>query len=342
MDIIKYILKRLFHFVFVLIGLSILIFIIARLMPGNPARAALGPRTPQWAIDRLVEEMHLDEPIYIQYYYWIRDALQGDLGLSLVTRRNVLADIKQFAPASLELALHSAIIIGIFGIVFGAVSGWYNNTWVDNSVRVLAYTGVITPSFVFAIFFMLLFSFVLGILPAIGRFPSDMDPPTHITGLYTLDSLLTGDFRKYLLSLKYILMPAAALAVGPLSQESRITRSSMVSNLKKDYIAAERSSGIPERVIMFKYLLKPSMIPTISIFGLDFAATIGNAFVVELIFNWPGLSRYGMDAMLQKDLNAIVAVVMVYGILFMVVNLLVDLVIGILDPRIRIEARSRG
>ncbi len=342
MDFVKYISRRLLHFVSVLIGLSILIFIIARLMPGNPARAALGPRAPQWAIDRLVEEMHLDEPIYVQYYYWIRNALQGDLGLSLVTRRNVLADIKQFAPASLELAFHAAIIIGIFGILFGAVSGWYNNTWVDNSVRGLAYTGVITPSFVFAIFFMLLFSFVLGILPAIGRFPFNIDPPTHITGLYTLDSLLTGNFEKYFMSLKYILMPATALAVGPLSQESRITRSSMVGNLKKDYIAAERSSGIPERVIMFKYLLKPSLIPTISIFGLDFAATIGNAFVVELIFNWPGLSRYGMDAMLQKDLNAIVAVVMVYGILFMIVNLIVDLVISFLDPRIRIEARSRG
>ena len=128
--------------------------------------------------------------------------------------------------------------------------------------------------------------------------------------------------------------------MGPLSQEARITRTTMASNLDKDYVAAERSSGLAERTIMFKYLLKPSLIPTISIYALDFAAIIGNAFVVELIFNWPGLSRYGMSAMLQKDLNALVAVVMVYGILFMVVNIIVDLVVGFLDPRIRLGEKS--
>jgi len=125
-----------------------------------------------------------------------------------------------------------------------------------------------------------------------------------------------------------------------LAQEARITRTTLAGNLGKDYVAAERSSGLSERTIMFKYLLKPSLIPTISIYGLDFAAIIGNAFVVELIFNWPGLSRYGMNAMLQKDLNAMVAVVMVYGILFVVVNIIVDLTVGFLDPRIRLGEQS--
>jgi peptide/nickel transport system permease protein len=342
MDTWKYIIQRLFHSIFVLIGLSILIFVIARLVPGDPARTALGPRAPQWSVDKLREEMHLDKPIYVQYFYWAEGALHGDLGESLVTRRDVSSDIKEFFPASLELALYTGILMGLAGIILGVIAGWNNNKWVDNVVRLISYIGIITPSFVFAIFFVLLFGYILGILPTMGRFPMTEIPPPTITGFLSIDALLSGNWGKFIQAQKHMIMPAVALAMGPLSQEARLTRSSIVSNIRKDYIASERSCGFPERVIMFKYLLKPSVTPTVSIFGLDFASIIGNAFVVELIFNWPGLSRYGMNAMLQKDLNAIVAVVMVYGILFMVVNLLVDIVNSFLDPRIRIEARTKG
>jgi len=336
----KFIIKRLAYSVFVLVGLSILMFAIARVVPGDPARMALGPRAPEWAVQRLRDEMHLEDPIYVQYYHWVKGAVHGDFGRSLVTRRSVASDIKEFFPASLELALYSGFFMGLMGIALGAVSGWYKNRWIDNAVRILSYIGIITPSFVFAIFFVLIFGHALQILPTIGRIPSSLTPPPRITGMITFDALVTGNLFLCLVGLKHLLLPAISLAMGPLSQEARITRTTMASNLDKDYVAAERSSGLAERTIMFKYLLKPSLIPTISIYALDFAAIIGNAFVVELIFNWPGLSRYGMNAMLQKDLNALVAVVMVYGILFMVVNIIVDLVVGLLDPRIRLGEKS--
>lgn len=332
----KFIVKRLAYSVFVLIGLSILIFTISRVLPGNPARMALGSRAPVWAVERLREEMHLNESIYIQYYYWAKSALKGDFGISLVTRRNVASDIIEFFPASLELALFAGILMGVLGILFGTISGWYNNTWIDNLVRIISYIGVVTPSFVFAIFFVLIFSYSLELFPTIGRLSPHLIPPPQITKLLTIDALLAGRYDIFLDALKHLFLPAISLAMGPLAQEARITRSSITDNVKKDYIASERSCGIPEKTIMFKYLLKPSLIPTVSIYGLDFASLLGNAFLIELIFNWPGLSRYGMNAMLRKDLNAITATILVFGAVFIVANIIVDLVVGYLDPRIRL------
>lgn len=337
MTLLKQISKRILYAIFVLIGLSILIFTIARVMPGKPARMALGPRAPQWAIDNLRNQMHLNEPLYIQYYYWVRDALHGDLGESLVTRRNVADDIKETFPASLELAMYSGIFMGLMGLILGTVSGWYNNTWIDNIVRVFSYIGVVTPSFVFAIFFMLVFCYGLEIFPTIGRIGPEFEEPFRITGFITVDALLAGNFPLFLDGLKHLFLPALSLSMGGIAQEARITRSSFADNAKKDYIAAERACGFPERIIMFKYLLKPSLIPTISIYGLDFASTLGNAFLIELIFNWPGISYYGMNAMLRKDLNAITATILVLGIVFVIVNIIVDLVVEYLDPRIRLR-----
>ncbi len=339
MMLLKQIAKRIFHAFFVIIGLSILIFAVARVMPGKPARMALGPRAPQFAIDNLRKQMRLDEPLHIQYYYWVRDALHGDLGESLVTRRNVLDDIKEMFPASLELAIYSGIFMGLMGVILGTISGWYNNTWIDNIVRVFSYIGVVTPSFVFAIFFMLIFCYGLEIFPTIGRISPEFEEPTRITGLITIDAILTGNFTLFLDGLKHLFLPALSLSMGGMAQEARITRSSFTNNATKDFIAAERACGFPERTIMFKYLLKPSLIPTVSIYGLDFASTLGNAFLIELIFNWPGLSYYGMNAMLRKDLNAITATILVFGIVFVTVNIIVDFVVEYLDPRIRLRTQ---
>jgi peptide/nickel transport system permease protein len=339
MTLLKQIMKRLFHALFVIIGLSILIFTIARVMPGKPARMALGSRAPQFAIDNLRKQMHLDEPLYIQYFYWARGALNGDLGESLVTRRNVAEDIKEMFPASLELAIYSGVFMGIMGVILGTISGWYNNTWVDNIVRVFSYIGVATPSFVFAIFLMLIFCYGLEIFPTIGRIGPEFEAPPVVTGMMTIDALLAGNFPLFLNSLKHLFLPALSLSMGGMAQEARITRASFTDNSKKDFIAAERACGFPERTIMFKYLLKPSLIPTISIYGLDFAATLGNAFLIELIFNWPGLSYYGMTAMLSKDLNAVTATILVFGMVFVTVNIIVDLVVEYLDPRIRLRTQ---
>jgi peptide/nickel transport system permease protein len=326
------------HSIFVLLGLSVLVFLIARVMPGDPARMALGPRAPETVVQKYREDLHLDKPIYVQYYFWLKGAIRGNFGTSLFTKRSVADDIREFFPATLELMLFTGIVMSLMGIMLGVLSARHANKWPDNLVRVVSYMGVCTPAFVFAILFLLLFGYVLNLLPTIGRLSPWIDHPRKITGFMTIDSLIAGNFAAFWDALKHLIMPGLALALGPMAQEARITRSSMTENLQRDFIALERSQAIPERRIMSRYLMRISIIPTVSVLGLDFASQLGWAFLVELIFNWPGISRYGINVMLHKDLNAIVAVIMVIGLMFLVVNIIVDIVVAWIDPRIRLGA----
>jgi peptide/nickel transport system permease protein len=330
-----FILKRLSYTVFVLFGLSILIFIIARVLPGDPARLALGPRAPDWAVENLRQQLHLNEPLYVQYFYWIRDAVSGSLGESLVTRRDVMTDVLEFLPATVELITVSALLVVALAVPIGMLAGRRANSWFDNLVRVLSYIGVAVPSFVVAIVFLLVFGFMLNIAPSIGRISPNIVAPPTVTGFLTIDSLISGNMVAFFDVLVHLILPSLALALGPIAQEARITRSSVVENLNKDYILSTVSHGVPERLLTLKYLLRPSLIPTVSVMGLDISSLIANAFLVELIYNWPGISRYGINAMLRKDLNAIVAVVMIAGIIFAIANIVVDLIVAYLDPRIR-------
>jgi peptide/nickel transport system permease protein len=336
MKIGPFILRRLLLSIFVLIGISILIFVIARVVPGDPARLALGPNAPQESVNTLREAMHLDKSLPVQYFYWVKGIVHGDFGKSLVSKRNVADDIKEYLPATLELALLSAIFMVVLAIVLGVVAARYRDSWVDTVIRISSYFGVAIPAFVLATVFLLVFGYYWPVLPVIGRISASIASPPRITSFILLDSLLSGNIPAFWDSLKHLLAPALALALGTAFQEARITRSAMVDNMNKDFLAAERGYGIPERVVMFKYLLKPSLIPTVSVMGLDIASLMSNAFLVELIFNWPGLSRYAIIAMLNKDLNAISASILIFGLVFVLVNIVVDLIVSFLDPRIRL------
>lgn len=333
---ISFISKRLFQGLFVIIGISILIFVLSRIVPGDPARMALGPRAPQFAVDELRREMHLDKSLPVQYCYWFSGVIKGDFGKSINTKRPVVTDIEEFLPATLELVLFSGFILVVFSILFGLLATRYRDTWVDGAIRVMSYTGIAVPAFVLAVLLLLLFGYIWPIVPVLGRLSSNIVQPDRITGMLVIDSLLSGNFTAAVDAAKHMLLPAIALALGPMFQEARILRSSLTDNLGKEYISVATGYGIPRGKIMRKYLLKPSFIPVISVMGLDFAALMGNAFLVEKIFNWPGLSRYGINAMLNKDLNAISAVIIIIGIIFLVVNIIVDLIIAALDPRIRL------
>jgi len=334
---IKAMIKRIVYSIITILVLSVLIFTISRVLPGDPARAALGPRTPKEVVQQVREEMHLNDPIYIQYYYWLKNAMRGDLGKSLFSRNNVTEDIKKYAPATVELAMCSVIFMAIFGIIFGVISAKYSETWIDNLVRMISYIGVVTPSFVFALIFMLTFCYWLNMFPTGSRMSLETISSPTITGLITIDSLIFGNFSAFFDALKHLLLPSISLGLAGMSQISRIVRSSMMENISRDYVLFMRSAGFPESIIMFRYVLKASVIPAISILGLEFGALLGNAFLVESIFNWPGLSRYGMNAILQKDLNAMTAVVLVFGIGFIIANIIVDLIVNWVDPTIRLR-----
>jgi peptide/nickel transport system permease protein len=332
-----FVLRRLGLAIFVIFGLSIVIFIIARIVPGDPARMALGPRAPVEVVDRLRKQMHLDRSLPEQYVLWLWGTLHGDLGDALVTRRPVLQDIREYLPATFELVAVSSMIIAALGIAFGVLSAMHPNTWFDNSVRIVSYLGIVTPGFAWAVIFMLIFAFVWRVFPTTGRLSEGMTPPAWITGIMTVDSLLAGRLDALWDALRHLVLPATALAMGPMSQAARITRSSMAENQSKDYINSMVAYGIPGRVVTAKYLLKPSLIPTITVMALDIAAIFGNAFLVELIFSYPGISRYGIQAMLNKDVNAIVGVVLILGLVFVTINIVVDVIVAYLDPRIRLR-----
>lgn len=337
---IKHIILRLPQSLVVLFGLSLLIFFIARVIPGDPARVALGPLAPKEQVQNLRQKMHLDEPLPVQYWIWLKAVIQGDFGESLYTRRPVAKDLVQYLPATFELIIFSFLISLIVGQISGVLSGYMKNSWFDNISRAVSYIGVATPVFVVAIIALFVFCYLTRLLPFAGRLNIATELPPQITGFLILDSLIARQFATAWEALKHIFLPAASLALAHIAQESRITRASIIENLQEDYTFAHIVYGIPTSVVLFKYLLKPSLIPTVTVMGLDFAVLTCTAFLVEVVFMWPGFSRYGVTAMLNKDLNAIVAVVLVIGVTFVVVNVIVDIVVSFLDPRIRIGSRG--
>ncbi len=333
---LKFLGRRLLQGVFVILGLSILIFVISRIIPGDPARMALGPRATEEAVEQLREEMHLNDSIPKQYVFWLQGAVRGDFGRSVNTKRDVSEDIKDFLPATIELVLFSGFLLVTVSIFLGLLAARYKDSWVDTIIRFTAYIGIAIPSFVMAIILLLIFGLVLQAIPVLGRLSSGITKPPNVTGLIMLDSLIAGDFKTFWNALQHILLPGIALALGGLMQEARILRASIADNMTKEYISVVKGFGLPKGLIMRKYLFKPSFIPVVSVMGLDLAALMGNAFLVERIFNWPGISRYGLNAMLTKDLNAISAVILIIGVIFLAVNIIVDIIIAALDPRIRL------
>lgn len=337
MEYLFFIVRRLLWSIVVLIGLSIVIFVIARIVPGDPARIALGPLATQEQVVKLRQEMGLDEPVYVQYWRYISGLVRGDFGQSLLTQRPVTRDLRTAFPATLELVLVTIVLAIAIGIPTGVMAARYKDTAIDNVGRIVSLFGVVTPSFFIALLLQLLVGYYLQVLPVQGRLDPSIRFVPDATGMVIVDAVLAGQFRVFGDALRHLLLPSLALAAASIGQIARLTRSSMIDVSRKDYIEATRAFGIPDRVTTFKYMLKPSFIPTLTILGLEFASLLGNAFLVEMVFGWPGMASYGVRAILQKDFNAIMGVVMVTGAFFVFVNLMIDVLLGYFDPRIRIR-----
>jgi peptide/nickel transport system permease protein len=330
-----YSVKRLAYMVLVLFGISLLIFFLARVMPGDPARLALGPEATQEQVQALRHRLGLDQPLYTQYYVFVKGLLKGELGMSLVTKRDVSKDLIQRLPATLELVVAAMAIAVLAGIPLGVLSALHKDRTIDQLSRIFAFAGVSLPRFWIGIMFQIAFAYSLGLLPITGRITGD--PPAHITGLYLLDSLLTRDFPAFMDSFKHILLPSITLSLSPLAQITRLIRASMIEQLRKDYTVVSRIIGMPENLNIYKYMLKNAFTATLTVIGLLFGWMIGNAFVVEQVFSWPGMARYGVNSVLRNDFNAVVGVTLVIGVGYVFINFIVDLLYGYLDPRIRLK-----
>lgn len=331
------IVKKLLHTLVVLLVLSFVVFSFIRLIPGDPVKISMGPMTPEETIQQKRSELYFDRPLTVQWAHWLKGVvLEGDFGESLFTHRNVSADIVQYLPKSLELTLYCAVIILVMGVLVGTVSAVFKNTWIDNVIRFVSYLGVVTPPYAFGVLFMFIFSFKLGWFP-IGGMPAV--PAEYLkTGMLGIDSLLAGDFVLYGKVLKSMVLPCLCLSLGSIAYMARIHRGAMVENVNADYIAFAEVAGVSRGKLLMKHLMKPSFIPSLTIYGLQVAALIGNAFIIEVIFRYPGFSQYSLNVIQNKDPYGIVAVTFVFGVIFAIVNMLIDLGVAWLDPRIRINA----
>jgi len=329
-----YLLRRAASTIPMLFGLSILIFTLARVIPGRPARLALGARATDEAVQRLREQMGLDQPLWKQYVDYMLGLFQGDMGQSLVTQRNVAADIGQFFPATFELTTLGMVIATLVGIPLGVIAGRNKDRIQDNASRGFAFFGVSMPPFWAGILLQLVVAFQLGWLPATGRIASEMAPP-RVTGLYLLDSALALSPDAFFSSVEHLILPAITLSLAPMADIARITRSSFIEEYNHDYVEGLRTHGVPGRLVAYKYVLKRSFASTLTIIGLDYGFLLGSAFLVEIVFAWPGMAAYGVEAILRKDINAIVGVTLVVGTAFLTVNFLVDVLYAYFDPRVR-------
>jgi peptide/nickel transport system permease protein len=318
----------------VLLGVSIVVFFMVRAIPGDPAQIMLGQQATQAQVQQVRENMGLDKPIIVQYGLFVKDALRGDLGDSTVTGRPVTTELMVRLPATFELVAFAMLIAVLVGVPVGVISAVKQYSLLDKTTSVLALTGISMPIFWLAMILVVIFGVNLELLP----FPGRLDPTTaitSITGLVLVDSLLTLNFAGFWEGILYLIMPALALGTIPMAVVMRMTRSSMLEVMNEDYVRTARAKGVvPWRVIV-KHALRNAMLPTITVIGLQVGLLMGGAIITETIFSWPGIGLYTYTSISSRDYASIQGVVLYGALLFVLINLLVDILYAVLDPRVR-------
>jgi len=335
----RFISRRLFHLVFILIGVSILVFLMLRLIPGDPAHLLVGELASPSEIAGIREKLGLDRSYPYQYFVYMRNLLWGDMGTSIRTNAPVSEEILVRFLATVELSLAAMIISSLVGILAGVISSVRQRSVFDYSSMIMALAGVSMPVFWLGLMLMYLFSVKLAMLPMMGRFTMGLDYEP-LTGLVLIDSLAKGDLPLFLNSLKHLVLPAFTLATVPMAIIARMTRSSMLEVMSKDYIRTARAKGLDYRKVVFKHALKNAFLPIVTVIGLNFGILLGGAVLTETIFSWPGLGRYVVDSLLARDYPAVQGCILFFALIMVFVNLAVDILYFYLDPRLRVHGKG--
>lgn len=333
----RFIIRRIVLLVPLLIGVTLVAFIISQTVPSDPVNAALGQNAV--ANEELVAAFRvkwgLDKPPHIQYLTYLKNLLQGDLGRSISTHRPVIEDLGRFLPATIELATTSIILAVLIGVPVGILSAIRRNTWLDQISRVVSLIGVSAPVFWLALLGLFTFYSRLRWLPGPGRLDIGVEPPARVTGLFTIDALLMGDLDLFLNALSHLALPSIVLAAFSMGLITRITRSAMLDVLSQDYIRTARSKGLGEARITLRHTVPNALIPTVTVLGLSYGNLLTGAVLTETIFSWPGIGQYAFQASVSLDFPAIMGVTMLIALVFILVNLIVDITYTFLDPRLR-------
>jgi peptide/nickel transport system permease protein len=318
----------------VLLGMSIIVFFMIRAIPGNPAQVILGQKATKEAVEALTHKLGLDQPWYVQYFKYLGGLLTGDLGESIRTGASITEEIWPYLAATLELSLAAMLIAIVIGVNAGIISAWFQNSWFDYVAMVLALIGVSMPIFWLGLMEQWIFAINLDLLPTSGR-EEVRNPVTPITHLYLIDTLLQGNTEQFVQVLQHLVLPSVALATIPMAIIARITRSSMLEVMKSDYIRTARAKGLSMFWVVYKHSLKNATIPVLTVIGLQMGLLLGGAILTETIFSWPGIGRYIYEAIGYRDYPVIQSGILVVATIFILINLLVDLLYAAIDPRIK-------
>jgi peptide/nickel transport system permease protein len=332
-----YLLRRLLLATLAIFGVLVITFFLTHVIPGDPVAAILGQQAPQAVIDELRHRWGLDRPVHEQFIRYLQRLARGDLGSSLATHRPVLNDLREFFPATIELATAAILIGALAGLTVGIISAVARGSWIDHLTRFLSLIGLSMPVFWLGLIVLLIFYFWLGLLPGPGQLDIFVTRPPRVTGMIIPDALLAGDFVVLRSALAHLILPALVLGSHALVGIARITRASMLEVLGQDYVRVARAKGLTERRVILKHALKNALLPIITVIGIYYGGLLEGAVLTETVFSWPGLGRYATSAILSQDFAAVMGVTVLIALVFSIANLLVDLAYGLLNPKIRYE-----
>jgi peptide/nickel transport system permease protein len=333
---LAYIIRRILILIPTLLGVSIIVFLMLRITPGDPAELLLGERATEEALQEIREHLGLNEPLHVQYGMFLKRLMKGDLGETIWSRQKVWIEVKERFPATIELSVVALFISCFFGIIFGIISATRQYSVFDYLSMLGALIGVSMPIFWLGLVFMLIFSLHLGWLPLSGRLSVGVDLEI-ITNFYILDSVLTRNWVALKDALWHIIMPAVTLSTIPMAIVARMTRSSMLEVLRQDYIKTAKAKGLSRFVVTFKHALRNALIPVVTTVGLQFGVALGGAILTETIFAWPGVGKWMFDAVMKRDYMVIQGGTLFIAALFVVINLVVDMLYAVINPRISVQ-----
>ncbi len=334
---LQFIIRRLGGLLFVLVGVTVLTFFLAQVVPVDPAASALGSNARDEQIEAYRVKMGLDKSPAVQYVTYMGRLLRGDLGVSIRTRRPVVDDLRDYLPATIELSLAAMLVTVLLGVPLGIVAALNRNTWIDGAARIVAFTGGAMPVFYVGLVLLGFFYRTLQWLPGPGRLDSTLPPPTTVTGLFTVDALLSGNWPALTNAASHLILPAITLGLFSTAVLLRMTRSSMLEMLSQDYVRTARAKGLRSRIVTSRHVFKNALPPVLTIVGILFGSLLSGAVLTETIFSWPGIGRYATTSVTTLDYPAVMGVTLVAAIIYPLANTLVDISYSFIDPRVRVN-----
>jgi len=332
-----YLARRLALATVAIAGVLVITFVLSHVIPGDPVAAILGPQAPDDVIEALRHRWGFDRPLHEQFVRYVGRLVRGDLGESLATHRPVLVDLREFFPATIELATAAILVGTTAGLAVGILSAVTRGSWLDHAVRVASLVGLSMPVFWLGIIALLLFYYALGWLPGPGQLDVYLARPPRVTGLVTVDALLAGDLATFRNAMGHLVLPALVLGSHALVGIARITRASMLEVLGQEYIKTAHAKGLARRTVIVRHALRNALLPIVTVIGVYYGSLLEGAVLTETVFAWPGLGRYATSAILSQDFAAIMGFTILIALVFSLANLVVDLTYALLNPRIRYE-----